>query len=50
MPVAENVPGSVVAQGHLWSIGGGEPFAGPFTTTGVVSFDPGANAWSSEPP
>jgi len=39
MPVAENVPGSVVANGELWSIGGGEPFT-PFTTTGVVSYNP----------
>ena len=50
MPVAENVAGRVVAEGHLWSIGGGEPFAGPFTTTGVVSFDPGANAWAASRP
>src|SRR6185436_13255725 len=47
-PVAENVPGSVVANGELWSIGGGEPFT-PFTTTGVVSYNPTTDTWAPQP-
>ena len=48
LPTPKNVSGGAVAQGQLWSIGGGNPFT-PFTTTDVVSFDPGANTWNAQP-
>ena len=49
MPTPRTSPAASFAQGHLWSIGGGEPFCSPFTTTDVVSFDPGANTWTGQP-
>ena len=49
MPTAKNVAGGVIAQSQLWSIGGGNPFSSPLTTTDVVSFDPGANTWTGQP-
>ena len=58
-----NYPGSAVAQGRLWSIGGGQPFrpgvpgARPVLTSGsapdsladVISYDPATNSWRTEP-